>query len=147
VWEEESVEQGATTPTYYPGDKVRLRLEIEHLPNFKEVEAVFLGYSDIEGGLPVRQSMYARGSNIRVLETNADGLKISEVLCEEDVERRTFLPGNVYELAEVIGVTVKDTRVYFDPSDLQGLRFRYADEPTTQIHAAVRHAELLPRVD
>jgi len=130
--------------TYYPGDIIRLRLEIEHKPNLRHAQVVFAEVPAMEGALRVTPALHAERSSIRRLETNADGSKTSEVVFESKVpdERHGVYLGSVYQLDRAEGVTAEGKQVLFDLGGLQGLRFRCVAEPA-EPQGAVRQAEFL----
>jgi hypothetical protein len=112
--------------TYFPGYRIRLRLEIEHVYNFIHVTASFIECSEIEGVVPRRTTVTTQ--NLVVQEARPDGVKTSAALFEvmADDRSRVFTPGNVYKLERLVGRTFKNTEAALDAGDCQGLSFRCA---------------------
>jgi len=120
--------------TYYPGDVVRLTLEIEHLPNFRRVEAVFRGRSGREDDRQPSGMFYTEYVNVH--QMSRDGTKISIVRVEIVADGDKFIPGVVYELDELRGETVgelpgkslRGSVIAFDLSGIDKPRFRFEAE-------------------
>jgi len=122
-------------PTYYPGDRMVLEVEITHRLNFRRVEAVFIGRPAEEGAMTVRASMSM--SHLSVRETKNDGTKTSVMIFEEEASGNRWVSGPVYELAELraetVGVLPGESKYGSTISlDVGGIadvpRFRFEDE-------------------
>jgi hypothetical protein len=125
-------------PTYYPGDVVRLNMEIRHRPNFREITArLAVSPEREEGAEPFHRELTAQAQT--TVETATDGSKLSAVAFEFDIGDMSPEPGAVLELLEVTGETHSGQRVTFDLAEVQTPRLRYAREPQDS-SPVVKHA-------
>jgi hypothetical protein len=124
-------------PTYYPGDRIKLNLEIEHKPNFRTITATLVISPEWEGASSFTRDLNARG--LTTVEISADGSKISTVAFECNTAAWNLEPGAVFELREVTGETFTRQRVVFDLAEDQAPRFYYAAEPLDST-PVVKHA-------
>jgi hypothetical protein len=125
-------------PTYYPGDTVRLNLEIRHRPNFRTITArLAVSPEREEGAGPFHRELTAKGQT--TVETATDGSKLSAAAFEFEIGNMSPEPGAVVELLEVTGETLSGERVIFDLAEVQTPRFRYAQEPR-EGSPVVKHA-------
>jgi|SRR5215218_1181758 len=124
-------------PTYYPGDTIRLKLEIAHRPNFREITATLAISPEWEGAATFTRDLTAEG--LTTEETATDGSKISAVAFEYDTADTNLEPGAVFELREVAGMTFSGQRVVFDLAEVQTPRIYYAEEPLDS-SPVVKHA-------
>jgi hypothetical protein len=97
----ENIEQGGAmpddTPTYWWGDMIRLRIEIQHEINLSDVRAIFRRRGDTS----LELSLESRGpDHLRLMEWRREE-RISEALLEAQINDNT-LPGE-YDLVAVRG--------------------------------------------
>jgi hypothetical protein len=132
--EEEPMEREPNT--YYPGDPITLALEIEHLLNFRWVQAVFRGTMVREGVRTHHEASYSTKDLSQVEDIRPDGTKVTRLTIGERASRNKLIPGTVYELdalkAETVGGLPGESKsgsiIGFDLSGHEKPRFRYEDE-------------------
>lgn len=125
-------------PTYYPGDDVRLKMEIQHVANFREVTAHLRIRPDRVGAVAYHRPLGSRG--IETLQAGLDGTKTSTVEFETTHDFDEAGGGAVYELEQVTGETVGGRHCVFDVSKINLPRFRFSEEPYEGL-AVVSHAD------
>ena len=123
-------------PTYWRGDTIRLKLEVEHDFNIGDAWAVFLQREESEGA-----SRFPLALELSEIEEvrRVDSVMTSTVLFEITVSRKNSLPGE-YDLDTVRGLPVGVER----QQGLQGVPFEAiravslriaeeTDEPTGKV--------------
>jgi hypothetical protein len=103
----EGLSMERAVPTYYPGDRVALRVEIEHRTNFRWVEAVFGASSAwLEDPHFREHTARMRSSDVSVQEERSDGTKRSVVHFDIVANGEWLSNRVVYELSELRAETV-----------------------------------------
>ena len=70
------------TPTYYPGDRMELQVDIEHRVNFRQVEVVFRAPVEEPGAVTRESTIVLPSNDVRVQKIRPDGTKTSVVYFE-----------------------------------------------------------------
>ena len=132
------------TITYYPGDRMRLELEIEHTMNFRWLRAYF-GERTADGSF-LRPTFQIQATDFTLLEARRDGKKTSRARFEGKASGEHFLSGRIYELSELRGETVGELAglskqggdFSFDASAVEDLpAFRYEEEASNPTFGVV----------
>ena len=138
------------TPTYYPGDRIALQVDIEHRVNFRRVSAAFHASVEGLGAAPEKHSKVITTDEVAVQKTRPDGTKTSVLYFEGRADSESLLAGEEYELAELIAETVGElrggegmqgVRVQFEVANVDKPRFRYEGE-AGQHEVSVKRAAL-----
>jgi UDP-N-acetylmuramyl pentapeptide synthase len=137
------------TPTYYPGDRMELQVDIEHRVNFRQVEVVFRAPVEESGAVTRESTIVLPSNDVRVQKIRPDGTKTSVVYFEAVAKSDALLAGVEYELAELSAETVgelagegrRGVKVEFDVANIDKPSFRYEDE-SGQREVAVKRAAL-----
>ena len=124
-------------PTYYPGDIVRINLEVRHRPNLENATARFVVHPEREGAVAFPREVWLSGRE--TLEISTDGTKLSRLVFDLDTMNSNIESGAVFELREVTAETTGRQSMILDLAEVQTPRFRFALEPQDST-PVVKHA-------
>jgi hypothetical protein len=112
--------------TCHHGDVLVLDAEIEHRPNLRRVEALFIGRPDAEAVSPHEVPVLTEDLHLR--GRRADGTKLSVARFEMAASRSDWAPGYTYEVARLRAWTTEGSIVVLDVSCIERPRLRFVED-------------------